>query len=108
MFLDEKIILEQGTTDRYGIAVLNPDGSTVGGGSTTTTLYTMINAYDSNDNIEYIGEALAGNLTNTSSAIWRIKKLVYDVNENITSVAWADGNTNFDNIWNNRASLTYS
>jgi hypothetical protein len=53
--------------------------------------------------ITYVGEAVIG--TATSSATWRIKKL------NSTSgliITWADGNDSFDNVWDNRASLSYS
>ena len=48
----------------------------------------------------YVGYALPG--SSDASAVWRILKSVS------TSVKWADGNTNFDNIWNNHTSLTYS
>jgi len=54
--------------------------------------------------ISYIGEALAGSATN--AAAWRIKKLE-EVGNDVT-VTWADGNTNFDNIWDNHLTLTYS
>lgn len=53
--------------------------------------------------ITYIGEAAIGSLS--SSASWRIKKLDESAGVSIT---WADGNSSFDNIWDNRASLTYS
>lgn len=41
-----------------------------------------------------------------ASAVWRIKRV--QVTGNVTATTWADGNTNFDNVWNNRASLSYS
>jgi len=105
---DQKIVLQAGTTDKYGFAVLNPDGSLVGGGASGTTMYTMVISYDANANAEYVGEAPAGNLAGVANPVWRIKKFTYDVNENVTSVAWADGDTDFDNIWANRAALSYS
>lgn len=52
----------------------------------------------------YVGEALIGSLTST--AVWKIKKLT--TVGAITSVLWADGNDAFDNIWDNRTSITYS
>lgn len=61
---------------------------------------------DGGSNPVYIGEASAG--TASSSAYWRIKKITWDVNSNPLSVLFADGNTNYDNIWDNRASLSYS
>lgn len=62
--------------------------------------------YDLNGNAIFIGEAAPGSLS--SAAVWRIKSITWDVNNNATSVTWADGNTNFDNIWDNRAILSYS
>ena len=54
--------------------------------------------------ITYIGEAAPG--TSESSATWRI--FILDNSTSITKKKWADGNGNFDNIWSNRASLTYA
>lgn len=52
----------------------------------------------------YIGEAIVGSVT--SGAIWRIKKIV--ASGSLTSILFADGNQNYDNVWDNRASLSYS
>ena len=53
--------------------------------------------------ISYAGKALAGSAT--SSAVWQIKK----INESSgVVITWADGNTDYDNIFNNRESLSYS
>lgn len=55
----------------------------------------------------YLGEAEPG--TATSAAKWRIKKFTYDAGtNNVSQIDWADGNDNFDNIWTNRANLSYS
>jgi hypothetical protein len=54
--------------------------------------------------VTYIGEAAFG--SSEASAVWRIFKL--SVSGTVTSMTWADGNDEFDNIWNNRASLSYS
>jgi len=60
---------------------------------------------DSNDvTISYLGEADPG--SSLSGSNWRIRKIVED-GENI-SVEWADGNGNFDNIFDDRESLNYS
>lgn len=51
----------------------------------------------------YLGEARPG--TAEGAAGWRIMRI------NTTSVIkieWADGNNDFDNIWTNRAALSYS
>lgn len=54
----------------------------------------------------YIGQALPG--TATSVAKWRIKKLTYDGSGNILSTTYANGVATFSNIYDNRASYTYS
>lgn len=61
--------------------------------------------YDGTGNLIYQGQANPGTLK--SEAKWQIKKFTY-VGGNITDIQFADGNTNFDNIWDNRASLSYS
>ncbi|MFA6923603.1 MAG: hypothetical protein WC223_05045 [Bacteroidales bacterium] len=54
-------------------------------------------------NVVYKGYAAAGALP--SSAVWAILKVT---NNMLTlSYCWADGNKNFDNVWNNRATLNY-
>jgi hypothetical protein len=58
--------------------------------------------YDEGATYTYIGEAVAGTAEAASS--WRIKRLTNADN----TIIWADGNINFDNIWANRASLSYS
>lgn len=53
----------------------------------------------------YIGWASPGTLT--SAADWRIAFLEYSGGE-LVRLTWADGNTNFDNVYDDRAILTYS
>lgn len=55
--------------------------------------------------LAYLGQALPG--TADSSAAWRIQKLTFGSGGDVT-VEWADGDADFDNVWSNRASLTYS
>jgi hypothetical protein len=54
----------------------------------------------------FIGEAPPG--SSTSAPVWRIRQIVYVPGPNPSQIIWADGDTNFDNIWDNRASLSYS
>jgi hypothetical protein len=54
----------------------------------------------------YSGEAPAGSAD--SDPKWRIKLVTSGVGGKTIGITWADGNTNFDNVWNDRASLTYS
>lgn len=53
----------------------------------------------------YVGWATFG--TSTGSAYWRIHRTTLS-GSNITAVERADGNDNYDNEWDNRASLSYS
>ena len=55
--------------------------------------------------VEYQGWAVAG--TAAGAAGWRIRKLKYTGND-VDEINWADGDTNFDNIWTARAGLSYS
>lgn len=58
---------------------------------------------DESGAITYVGLASPG--AATSAAVWQIKRV--DETAGVT-ILWADGNTLFDNVWNNRASLSYS
>jgi hypothetical protein len=70
----------------------------------TPTLYSK--QYDQvSDTLAYLGDAVVGG--SSASAIWRIQKLVFTTAGSVT-ITFADGNVNFDNVWNNRASLSYS
>jgi hypothetical protein len=51
----------------------------------------------------YVGLAAIG--TATSAATWQVQKIS---TASGVVVTWADGNSSYDNIWDNRASLTYS
>ena len=52
----------------------------------------------------YIGLANIGTLT--SAASWQIRKI--GVSGTVTTFTWADGDENYDNVWNDRVSLSYS
>lgn len=53
--------------------------------------------------ITYVGIAAPG--ADTTAAVWQIKKL-HTVGA-VLSVLWADGDAEYDNVWDNRASLNY-
>lgn len=59
---------------------------------------------DASSTVTYVGEAAVA--SSEGSATWRIKKL--ETTGTVLKITWADGNNNFDNIWTNRASLSYS
>lgn len=52
--------------------------------------------------VTYIGEAVIGSAEGAS--VWRIRKIDFN---NPTSIKWANGSA-FDQIWTNRAALTYT
>lgn len=51
----------------------------------------------------YAGRAALGSAT--SAAVWQIQRA--QTVGTVTTVAYADGDADFDNVWDNRASLTY-
>lgn len=51
----------------------------------------------------YVGKAPVGSAA--SDAVWQIMKMVESAG--VTTITWADGDTVFNNVWNDRASLTY-
>jgi hypothetical protein len=69
---------------------------------------------NSNDDIVIIDESVAGTTyfgwaspgSSTASAVWKIMKMVESAG--VTSTTRADGDMEYNNIWDDRASLTYS
>lgn len=62
--------------------------------------------YDSNRRLIYHGLAQPG--TAKSAAGWQIISFTYNSNGDLTDIQWADGNFQLDNVWNDRATLSYS
>ena len=56
-------------------------------------------------NITYVGKAPIG--SSQSSAGWQIMKMDESGTPTTLAITWADGNANYDNVWDNRTSLTY-
>ena len=53
--------------------------------------------------ITYVGDSVPG--TAASEGAWRIKRLTETAT--LLTIQYADGDQDFDNVWDNRASLTY-
>ena len=53
----------------------------------------------------YLGDATVG--SSTSSPVWRIQRLTFGGDGDVT-ILFANGSTEFNNVWANRASLSYS
>lgn len=62
------------------------------------------NLIDNQVTYKYIGTAASG--ASTSEPVWEIIRLKLLGNE-ITEIKYADGNASFDNVWDDRASLSY-
>jgi hypothetical protein len=71
----------------------------------TDLLLTQAFAYTAGGLTEYIGYALPG--TPKASPNWLIKKLTYS-GTNVTDIQFANGVIQFDQIWDSKASLSYS
>lgn len=67
------------------------------------TVGTVQHAYQTASDATYVYHGLAKPGTATSAAAWRI--LAEDTSGNIL---YADGDDNFDNVWDNYSSLSYS
>lgn len=67
-------------------------------------LATRVDDVGGSPDVTYVGEADPGTLT--SAASWRVKRLTDDGSE-FTTVEWA-GTGTFNQVWDNRASLTYT
>ena len=79
-------------------------GGSSSGGSATIVETNYAVRYDKVDaNLAYLGEAPIGSAT--SAPVWRLSKIATIGGAIVT---WADGDDNFDNIWDDRASASYS
>lgn len=84
------------------IKVTNTDGTSIYNGIANPTDYaTRVDEVSAT--LSYIGKAPVGSAT--SSAVWQIAKL--DTTSGMIKT-WADGDALFNNVFNDRATLTYS
>ncbi len=60
--------------------------------------------HEINSNTTYKGYALPG--SKTSDPVWAIQMVTTD--KDTTSSLWADGNRNFDKVWDKRTELNYA
>lgn len=67
--------------------------------------FTKALAYDGSNNVEYIGYALPG--SSKAAPVWMIKKITYSSGL-ATDEQFAGGEGKFNQVWNDRASLSYS
>lgn len=79
------------------------DGPSQAKRTTPVTAAVRVAENSGDANIEYVGRAPIASAT--SDNVWQIMKV--DCTSG-TVITWADGNDSFDNIWDNRESLTYT
>jgi len=60
----------------------------------------------STSGVTYVGKAIIG--SSQASAVWQIRKLDESGTPTTLSITWADGNSNFDNVWSDRLTESYS
>lgn len=63
-------------------------------------------AIDTEGTIVYKGEAAPG--SQASASVWRIRRISFTDNGQDLIIEWADGSSAFNQIWDDRLSLTYS
>lgn len=71
-----------------------------GGVSPNTVLLDAVS-----DTVTYVGKASPG--TSVAAASWQVFRMTTTL-EGDLSLEYADGNAAYDNVWDNRASLTYT
>lgn len=77
-------------------------GGSSSGGGRKMDLETIVD--EANSTTTYVGYAKLG-YANTTQANWKIKRITISGSETI--IQYADSNAEFDNVWDNRASLVY-
>lgn len=91
------------SSGRVAVPVVNPDGTPISSGGASQTNYAVRWDDTTTDNVTYVGKATISSVS--GDAAWQIKKID---NTNGGIITWADGDDEFDNVWDNRASLTYA
>ena len=101
--------IQRATSAEYFAGIVPSDGTGIPVYVENTTAIPVSSASytieldEASATITYVGEANPG--TATSASTWRIKRL--DSSSGLV-VTWANGTSNFDKVWNDRASYTYS
>lgn len=78
------------------------DGEKIKVSAFTGELSTRIDEVDANTT--YIGKATVG--SSPSSPVWQIQKMTKS--GTVTNILWANGDTKFDKVWDNRTTYSYS
>lgn len=106
-FFSEQEIDNQSFDTDYGVNVvenLEFDGVNLQRAKSSNLALQM--DYAGGSNPVYLGQATPG--TATSTALWQIRKLTFDGNNNITKIEYANGSPSFNQVYDDRAGLSYS
>jgi hypothetical protein len=87
----------------YGRIQELPASDSILGGDAMPTLTKRVDFVG--DDTIYIGYAVPGSLT--SGAVWQISKIVTSADGDVV-VTFANGNALYNNIWDNRLSISYT
>lgn len=100
---DQKVSIPNAEIEIIEIGVPGPQGPK---GLSADELVPLATRLDEvTDALSYLGEADAGTLE--TSAGWRIRRITFGDDGDVTT-EFADGNDNFDNVWQDRIGLTYT
>lgn len=97
------VYFDDGTNSDSGAPSFRTWNGTIWIDSTFDTPQYTIEVDEFTSSLLYVGEAIPGNLT--SSPNWRIKRV--DTSSGV-EVLYADGDSNFDNVWDDHLTLSYS
>jgi len=99
-----------GTRSAVGVIdvgyVVGPDGTIQPAPSSPQD--TLIAEDSGTPGIYYVGKAVIGSAS--SAALWQIKRInvISDTAPIDIDIGWADSNASYDNIWDDRQTLSYS
>lgn len=103
-----RILVEVDRTGGGGSGVINRIGDPINPATEETQAGLFATRIDdvSTTGVTYIGKAPIGSIE--SDAVWQIRKLDESGTPTTLSITWADGNSNFDNVWSDRLTESYS
>lgn len=102
--IDRNTYQEAATAKRVFLVDANGNYVDASGSGASATTYDVIVDSATTTDVTYVGKAVKGTATSASS--WQIKK-IDDTVTDVTTINWADNDDNFDNVWDDRASLSY-
>ena len=107
MARNEALQSASGTANVTDVDVISsalPAGAATSANQVLQVTKYIVKVEEASATITYVGYAAPG--TATSGALWRIMRI--DTSALAADVLYAGGDTNFDNVWDDRAGLSYS